>query len=59
MKQDLMQLLVCPVCKGELELSITEKKNGEIIAGSLICRRCPVDYTIIDGIPHMLPKDCR
>jgi len=59
MKRELMDILVCPVCKGELELAVTEEEGDEIIAGSLRCSRCQVDYPIIDRIPNLLPPEGR
>ena len=57
MKKELMGILVCPVCKGKMELR-TEKENaGEIVAGSLYCQRCKVSYPITDTIPNLLPPE--
>ncbi len=53
-----MDILVCPVCKGKLELVVTEEKE-EIITGSLHCPKCRVDYPIIDSIPNLLPPEQR
>ena len=57
MKRQLMDILVCPVCKGKLELSIKEEKEQEIIAGSLHCPKCPADYPIEESIPNLLPPE--
>ena len=54
-----MDILVCPVCKGELELSVAEENEKEIITGSLYCPRCSERYPIEDAIPHLLPPDQR
>ena len=59
MKKDLVNILACPVCKGELELSVEEEKEQEIITGSLYCSRCDVRYPIVDTIPNLLPPDQR
>lgn len=59
MKHDLMEILVCPLCKGELTLDVTEETDGEIVAGSLRCQGCNETYPIEDGIPNMLPPDLR
>ena len=59
MKEDLMEILACPVCKGELELKEKKKKGDEIIEGTIRCKKCDVDYPIEDGIPNMLPPDMR
>lgn len=52
-----MDILVCPVCKGKLELIAEEEKGKEIIAGSLFCARCNVRYPIENGIPNLLPPE--
>lgn len=57
MKKKLMDILVCPICKGHLSLTIEEEKGEEIISGSLSCLKCNVTYPIINSIPHMLPPD--
>jgi uncharacterized protein len=59
MKQDLMALLVCPVCKGKLELKTEKEANGEIISGALYCPRCQVKYPITDTIPNLMPPEQR
>jgi len=56
MKRDLMEILCCPVCKGDLELRITAEKD-EVMEGVLRCAACPHDYEIKDGIPNLLPPD--
>ena len=54
-----MDILVCPVCKGELELSVEEENEQEIVAGSLYCPNCNAHYPIVDTIPNLLPLDQR
>jgi uncharacterized protein YbaR (Trm112 family) len=60
MKKELTDILACPVCKGDLELSIDEDdEKGEIVKGSLYCRKCDERYPIEDGIPNLLPPELR
>ncbi len=59
MKEDLMEILACPVCKGELTLKVGKKNGDEIIGGTIRCKKCDVEYPIEDGIPNMLPPDMR
>ncbi len=59
MKQELMDTLACPVCKGKLELTIEENNGQEIISGSLYCPKCNVRYPIVDTIPNLLPPEQR
>ena len=56
MKKDLINILCCPTCKGELELTIEKEENGEIIIGHFICKKCNCTYPIEDGIPDLLPR---
>ncbi|MBS3780180.1 MAG: Trm112 family protein [Desulfovermiculus sp.] len=46
LNKELLNILVCPECKGDLEL--TQAEDG------LICRACEVVYPIRDEIPIML-----
>jgi uncharacterized protein YbaR (Trm112 family) len=57
MKPSLMEIIVCPVCKGDLELTVESEKEGEIITGTLRCGKCSVDYHIEEGIPNLLPPE--
>jgi uncharacterized protein YbaR (Trm112 family) len=60
MAPDLMEILVCPLCKGPLELSATETaESGDIVSGTLSCGACNERYPIVDGIPNLLPPDMR
>jgi hypothetical protein len=47
--RELLGILACPKCKGEI--SLTEKEDG------LICDRCRLLYPIRDGIPMMLIEE--
>jgi uncharacterized protein YbaR (Trm112 family) len=44
--KDLLDILACPKCKGDIKL--TEKEDG------LICEKCKLLYPIRDGVPVML-----
>jgi uncharacterized protein YbaR (Trm112 family) len=59
MKRDLMDILACPMCKGSLELEVTEEDETEVISGSLKCHQCSEVYPIKDAIPNLLPPDLR
>jgi len=59
MKRELMDILACPMCKGELELSVEEENEKEIVSGSLYCQKCNERYPIEDTIPNLLPPDQR
>jgi uncharacterized protein YbaR (Trm112 family) len=51
MNPKLLEILVCPVCKGPLEW----RKAGH----ELVCRACRLAYPIRDDIPVMLPEEAR
>ena len=56
MRQELMDILCCPVCKGDVKLTVKKKDGEEITDGIIRCDKCGVDYPIEDGIPNMLPQ---
>lgn len=49
----LLEILVCPLCKGKL----TYKAEGE--TPELICRPCNLAYPVRDDIPVMLESEAR
>lgn len=57
MKRDLMQILACPVCKGDLELKVDQENGEEVVTGSLYCPHCDCAYPIVDTIPNLLPPE--
>ena len=59
MKKELMEILACPMCKGELSLTVTKEEDGEIVEGSLHCGSCGETYPIEDTIPNLLPPAMR
>jgi uncharacterized protein YbaR (Trm112 family) len=52
-----MDILACPMCKGELKLIVTEETDKEIVTGSLFCAKCNHSYPIEDAIPNLLPPE--
>ena len=44
--KELLEILACPQCKGELTL--TPEENG------LVCRACKLKYPIRDDVPVMM-----
>ncbi len=59
MRRSLLDILACPVCKGDLDVEVIEEDQDEIIAGNLICKKCGEVYPIENGIPNMLPPELR
>lgn len=51
MQTKLLQLLVCPICKGPL---LYKKPQQE-----LICKPCRLAYPVRDDIPVMLEDEAR
>ena len=51
MKKDLLEILVCPLCKGKLEY---DPKQQE-----LICNFDKLAFPIRDGVPIMLENEAR
>lgn len=47
----LLEILVCPICKGPLDLA---KDKSE-----LVCKADRLAYPVRDGIPVMLEEDAR
>jgi uncharacterized protein len=53
MDKRLLDLLVCPICKGPL------RSSGSGTALELICRPDRLAYAVRGGIPVMLPEEAR
>lgn len=51
MDKKLLDILVCPVCKGPLEWHKVEKE--------LVCKPDRLAYPVRDGIPVMLEEEAR
>jgi len=54
LSRDLLDILACPKCKGDLKFIEKSTTRGE---GGLICDRCELLYPIRDGIPVMLTDE--
>lgn len=46
LSKELLAILACPKCKGELEYQPAESR--------IICHHCRLSYPVRDGIPIML-----
>lgn len=51
----LIEQLICPVCKKELQWNILQRNNVHIIEGFAKCFRCETTYPVKDGIAVFLP----
>lgn len=47
--KELLEILACPKCKGELQLTVDE--------GALRCDACRLSYRVDDGIPILLIEE--
>ena len=58
MKAKLLDYIVCPHCKGQLQCDIQAQANDlpwvEIMEGSLTCQDCGQTYLISNGIPRLV-----
>lgn len=51
MDAKLLEILVCPVCKGQLDYRKADRE--------LVCKPCRLAYPIRDDIPIMLEEEAR
>jgi len=51
MDSRLLEILVCPICKGNLDYRKDQQE--------LVCRPCKLAFPIRDGIPVMLEDEAR
>ena len=51
----LLEILVCPLCKGPLD----HRKLSDQTGSELVCKPCRLAYPIKDGIPIMLEDEAR
>ncbi len=49
---DLLEILVCPKCKGDLEYRAEPTEE-------LVCRACKLIYAVEEGIPIMLIDEAK
>ncbi len=50
--KDLLEILVCPKCKGDLEYRTAPVEE-------LVCHGCRLRYAVDDGIPIMLIDEAK
>jgi uncharacterized protein YbaR (Trm112 family) len=49
--KEFLELLACPLCKGDLKL--------EESLSLLICEKCGVFYQVVDDVPILLPDSAK
>jgi len=57
--KDFLDILVCPMDKAALELTVEQENGDEVIQGYFTCQQCGERYPIEDRIPNFLPPDMR
>lgn len=60
MKQDLLDLLICPNClplEIQLACRVDEKAGGDIQSGWLECKKCGFRYPIQSGVARLVPSN--
>jgi SAM-dependent methyltransferase len=57
LKTDLLQYLVCPTCRGQLSLTVSEERAGEVESGRLRCNSGCASYPIVRGVPRFVDAD--
>ena len=53
----LIEMLECPVCRGELKWKISERSEQRIVAAKAVCQACAAIYSVRDGIGLFLTPD--
>jgi len=60
MKENLLDALRCPLCRGVLKIGrIRRRSGGEILKGSLVCAGCGEAHPIEGGLPILAPPEVR
>ena len=49
--QDLLDFVVCPKCKGEIQLKPDQS--------AFVCRACRLVYAVVDEIPNFLIEEAQ
>lgn len=59
MKKNILDIIVCPLCKSSLSVRFESESETDIITGNLYCSVCHIYYPIDHSIANMLPPDVR
>lgn len=62
MRPELLPILVCPRCRGDLVLDETRHTRGaRVLSGALRCRACSAGYPVEGGVPRLVeaPQDVK
>jgi glycosyltransferase involved in cell wall biosynthesis/SAM-dependent methyltransferase len=56
-KRDLVNVLCCPDCKGDLTLIDDTPEQAQVDSGGLVCRACVETFLIVRGVPRFVSSD--
>ena len=54
MNKEILDILACPQCKGDLKINSTKENKTEIFEGQFICEASGLSFPIKNGIPNFL-----
>ncbi len=57
MKHELVDLICCPVCGGDLQLVSRATAKEQIWEGELQCVQCAAAYPVVNGMAHLYADD--
>lgn len=57
MKRWVLDIICCPVCKGNFMPTEMEGNDTDIVEGLLTCTACKRVYPISSGVANLLPQD--
>lgn len=57
MKVSALEVLRCPACRSQLNLSTEPKSGEEIVSGQLKCSTCDAAFPIVRGVPRFVGSD--
>lgn len=58
MRRELVAILVCPRCRGDVTLGeVREERGGRVVSGTLVCTACARRYPVAAGVPRLLEAE--
>lgn len=57
MQKEFLEYLCCPICNGNLALTVIEESVSEVLLGEFECKSCLRHYAINNGIPDFVAVD--
>jgi SAM-dependent methyltransferase/uncharacterized protein YbaR (Trm112 family) len=55
MRTELLKLLCCPSCSGDLKVVKSTESEGEIETGILACTDCSAEFPVVNFVPRFVP----